>query len=53
MPYLKGISPKVNATARQDLKLANYDAAVQHVYHYITETQPRVREAWFEVIRVK
>ena len=34
MSFPKGISPKVNAIAQPEFKLAYYDVAIQHIIHY-------------------
>ena len=38
--FFKGISPKVNVTARLKFELATYDIIAQNVSHYATETLP-------------
>ena len=38
--YPKGICPKVNIIARLKFKLAYFEAAVQHISPYTTETTP-------------
>ena len=34
MPFLKGISPKVNMIVQLEFKLAYFEAAVQYSSHY-------------------
>ena len=38
MPFLSGIRPKVNVTARLEFELAYYDMTVQRVTLYAKET---------------
>ena len=34
--FSKGISPKVNLIVRQEFDLSYFEAAVQHINHYVT-----------------
>ena len=36
----KGVSPKVNAVARQEIELTKYNVAANHFSNYATETPP-------------
>ena len=38
MPFLKGISSKVNVIAKIEFELVYYDIAVQRINHYAWET---------------
>ena len=38
--FPKGICPKVNAIARLEYELADYDSAIQRFSHYTTRTPP-------------
>ena len=41
--FPKDISPKMNVIAWLEFELADYDVAVQHISHYVTEIFPRQR----------
>ena len=38
--FPKSINPEVNRTARLELELVYFEAAVQHVHYYVTGTPP-------------